>query len=75
MPVIIWNKAALASFVREHKIGICVDSLEDLDAVLSDLTLQQYAEMQKNVAEISQKLQDGEYFSSAVLKAITALKS
>ena len=75
LPVIIWSKAALASFVREHKIGLCVDSLEDLDAVLSDLTLQQYAEKQKNVIGISRKLQGGEYFSSAVIKAITALKS
>lgn len=74
LPVIIWSEAALASFVSKHKIGICVDSLEELDVILSKLTLQQYAEMQKNVVEISRKLAKGNYFTSAVSKAIDALK-
>lgn len=75
LPIIIWNKAALASFVREHKIGICVDSLKDLDKILSGLTLEQYVEMQKNVAVISRKLSKGEYFAVAVTEAVDVLNS
>lgn len=75
LPVIIWRKAALASFVSEHKIGICIDSLEDLDLILSQLTLQQYAEMRKNVLQISRKLFNGDYFTAAISKAASELKA
>lgn len=47
LPVIIWNKAALADFVRENGIGICVDSLEELEKILNTLSEEEYAEMKK----------------------------
>ena len=25
-PVVVWSKSALASYVKEYKLGICVDS-------------------------------------------------
>lgn len=47
LPVIIWKQAALADFVRENGIGICVDSLEELEKILNTLSEEEYAEMKK----------------------------
>lgn len=73
LPVIIWSKAALAPFVRKHQIGFCIDSLEELETILSHLTLEQYAEMQARVAEVSSQLKSGYFFTQAVEKAVCVL--
>ena len=73
-PVIIWEKAALSGFVRKNNIGICIASLEDLDTVLSVLSEDQYVEMAKNVTEISKRLSEGYYFSTALQRAVSELK-
>lgn len=73
LPVIIEKKAALADFIHRNGIGICLDSLENLDTVLATVTSQQYQEMKQNVALISDRLADGYYFKQAVTKAIAAL--
>lgn len=74
LPIIIWSKAALADFVRENGIGLCLDSLEELDAVLAALPSWQYQTMRKNVAAISNRLAKGHFFTQAVMKAINTLE-
>lgn len=73
MPLIIWRKAALASFVEENNIGICVDSLEDLNEILPAITAEQYKEMRENTKAISEKLANGGFIIEAVEKAIKIL--
>lgn len=69
LPVIIWNKAALASFVCENKIGICIDSLEELNTKLQSVTKEEYAAMKRNAVEISIRLAAGHYLSRALAEA------
>ena len=59
LPVIIWKQAALADFVRENGIGICVDSLEELEKILNTLSEEEYAEMKKRTAKIGERLSQG----------------
>lgn len=73
LPVIIWDKAALADFIRENKIGICVRSLEELESILSSLSPEQYTAMKENVKRVSKALAHGEYFKKAVNQAIQSL--
>lgn len=73
LPVIIWEKAALASFVRENGIGITIASLEQLDEILSGLSRERYDEMKANVIKISKRLSGGYYFSKAMDAAELAL--
>jgi hypothetical protein len=70
LPVIIWSKAALADFVRKNGIGICIDSLEELEGILSSLSKEQYMEMKKKVHQLSTKLSQGFYCKEAVRNAI-----
>lgn len=69
LPVIIWNKAALSSFVHENQIGICIDSLEELNVRLQSITREEYALMKKNVAKLSTRLATGYYLTCALADA------
>lgn len=69
LPIIIWGKAALAPFVEENKIGICVDSLEDLDRMLISISEEEYLEMRRNVISISEKMAKGWFILNAINQA------
>jgi hypothetical protein len=73
LPVIIWSKAALANFIRENKVGICIDSLEDLEEVLSKVQKEDYAEMKSQALRIRNKLQSGFYTRLALERAIQSV--
>lgn len=66
LPVIIWKKAALADFIEKKNIGICVESLTDLDQVLASISAEQYQIMKNNVINLSEKLGDGYFMSKAL---------
>lgn len=66
LPVIIWSKAALAGFVKKHNIGFCIDSLDQINDLLSNLSKEEYNVMRNNVVEISNKLSKGYYISKAI---------
>lgn len=69
LPIIIWNKAALAPFITENKIGIAVDSLENLGNILSDISTEEYNEMKQNIVAISDQLAEGWYVEHALERA------
>lgn len=68
LPVIIWREAALASFVSENGIGICVGSLRELDNILNALTPEEYDRMKKNVCNMGKRLASGYYIEHALDK-------
>lgn len=74
LPIIIWEKAALAGFVRQQGIGICISSLQELDRILTTLTEDQYAEMKKNIRLVSSRLASGHYTMTAINRAIQTLE-
>lgn len=65
MPVIVWDKSALADFVIKNRIGLVVESLEELEKVLSEISDEAYDTMCHNVREISVKIHSGFYFNKA----------
>lgn len=73
IPVVIWDKAAEADFVREHNVGICVSSLNELKDKLSAISEDEYKNMLLNVQEISQLLKQGNYTRLALEKAESVL--
>lgn len=73
LPVIVWDKAGLASFVNNNNIGICISSLTELEEILSKMSPEQYIEMKKNVLQISDKLSHGYYSFKAIKRACSDL--
>lgn len=66
LPVIIWSRAAMASFVKDNGIGIAIDSLRDLDKVLPAITREDYDRMKGNVAAMSRKIASGYFFRKSI---------
>ncbi len=73
-PVILSKHAGLAPFVEENGIGICIDSLEDIDQVLNSITPEEYNRMKQNAVKVSERLNDGYYFRTAFAKVINQLQ-
>lgn len=69
MPVIIWSQAAEAEFVKRNKIGILIDSLEELPSVINNLSKEDYEIMKDNVQKVNKKLEAGYYLKSALNSA------
>lgn len=74
IPVVVWSHAAIADFVQKNNVGICVDSLERLDEVISKISNDEYKEMINNTKEISEKLHNGYYFYTALNKALEIIE-
>lgn len=74
LPVIIWREAALAPFVRNNGIGLCISSLRELDRILAEMTPKQYEAMRVNVEKVSRRMAEGHYFKTAIGKALGAMR-
>lgn len=68
-PLIVWSQSALAKFVENNKLGITINSLEDIERILLDLSDQQMNEIEHNVLCFSKKITSG-YMLSSILKRI-----
>ncbi|WP_204781468.1 hypothetical protein, partial [Lactobacillus gallinarum] len=63
MPVIIWQEAAEAEFVKNNGIGILINDLDSLEEKLSLITEEDYNNMVQNVLKIKRKITSGYYLS------------
>lgn len=66
LPVIVWSESAMAGFVRKNQVGICVDSIYDIEHVLAELSSDDYEEMLGHVKEQQAKVADGYHITKAV---------
>lgn len=73
MPVIIWSKAAMATFITQNKAGIAIDSLRELSGKLKELSQEEYAQMRRNAVEIGKRVGEGHYIKSALATSIEYL--
>ncbi len=73
LPVIVWGESALAPFVREKGVGLCIASLRELDTLLPSIGAEEYDTMKRNVEGLCAKVASGEFFRSALNEAIGLL--
>ena len=66
LPVIIPRKAALSTFVEKNNLGICINSLADIDKFIDQITVEAYDKMLKNIEALKQQLKHGCFFSTAL---------
>lgn len=60
MPVIVWEKAAIAEFVRRKEIGVTVTNLNELKNKIQMVEGRTYKEMQKNIHKLKTEIIYGE---------------
>ncbi len=73
LPIIVWRQAAVAEIVEREGIGLCIDSLKELDAVLAGMTEERMQSMRANVVRVSEALRSGGYLRDAIGKALKVL--
>lgn len=61
----MWNEAAVTEIVKKYKIGIAVNSLEELAEKLNSISIEEYQQLKKNVLELAEKLKKGEFIIKA----------
>src|SRR5699024_1209361 len=66
LPVIVWEHAAIADFVRANNIGLTIDSLTNIDSLISSISQTKYMELQSNVKKIAFQMRKGHYLITAV---------
>jgi len=74
LPVIIWNEAAEAEFVKSHEVGFAVASLHEIPSRLKAMTESEYAHYRRNAQIVSGKLRAGEFTRIALEKALSIIE-
>lgn len=74
LPLIVWRQSALAPIVESCGIGICVNSLQDINDALRALTPECWQTMLAHVAQVDRQLRTGFFFKQALDLAIKELK-
>lgn len=69
IPIIIWEEAALASFVTRYKVGITVKNLYEIEDKIKELSNKDYEEMKKNIAPFSEAVRNGAFIKKAIERA------
>lgn len=70
MPVIVWDKSAMAEFVVKNNIGLSIQSLVELDEIVSNLKTEEYYAMLDNVQRVQNKIKNGEYLRNCISQVL-----
>lgn len=73
-PVLIWNNAAEASFVREHGCGLTIDSIDDGLRQMQQLRSSDIERLLHNAAAVGSQLRAGHYTTVALDEALEILQ-
>lgn len=72
LPLIVWEKSAVASLVQQYNIGILIRSLYDMEAAINNLPEEHYRQMIHNLLPLREKLCQG-YFLKHTLEKLPGL--
>lgn len=68
IPVIVGEHTAMAGFVKEKHLGVCIQSLRELPECLSQITCSEYKSMQEHVSMVQKRVRAGSYLRDALGK-------
>lgn len=66
MPIIIWDKSALAKLIQENHLGVTVASLDEIPKKISSLSSENYLDMVNNVYLFRNGLIQGNMFKNSM---------
>lgn len=66
MPVIVWKESAISHFVIKENIGICIESISDIEDMMKDISESQYKLFVDNINLIRSKIISGYYTNKAI---------
>ena len=71
IPVVIWEKAAMADIVKKYNVGYTIKSIYDIN----NLDFSDYSEKKKKAEELSNKLKEGYFTKIAVDKVLKEIEA
>ena len=75
MPIIIWDKAAMADFVTDNNLGFALSSLKALPETLAALTDADIAHLKENVRRVKAKMAQGGFFAGSVKRGLSQMQN
>lgn len=66
LPVIVWDKSAVAHWVKENGVGVTIDNLWDLEDTINGLSDGEYTEMVGRVAIVGSCLREGKFLKQVI---------
>lgn len=73
LPIIVWEKAAVADLVRKYKIGFTISSLEEIAEKINLISEEEYIFFYKNILELREKVMKGYFVKKAIEKAYRSI--
>ena len=73
IPVIVWSKSAMADFVKKEQVGLVIDSINELEDIIKNISTDDYEAMCKKVSIIQKNIITGYYLSKALKEAFSCL--
>ena len=64
IPVFVWVESALASFVIDHNLGFTINSLNEIEDILKNLTIEEYETLLNTKIELYKEIMTGDYVDS-----------
>lgn len=69
-PLIVWKQSAMAPLVESLGLGFAINSLEEVQPLLKDISPEQLANMRGNVAKVAQSLTTGSNFTKILTECL-----
>ena len=69
-PVIVWREGSLSNYVVSHKIGITINTLDEIPDILSKVDIYAYKKMVDNVLEIRKEVINGDHLKKVILSTL-----
>lgn len=66
IPLIVWRQSALSDCVKKNNLGICIESLEELNDILDNLTWQTYKSIVLSVRKYREDLIVGNHLKKVL---------
>lgn len=70
LPVIVWEDAAIAKFVKENEIGFTISSFDELEKKSETVTDEMYRKYLANLSRVSDRVRSGYYLGTAIKELI-----
>lgn len=74
IPVISWSNAAISLYIRKHNLGWSIDSLQELDDLILNITENDLLEKKENVDKFSDYIRNGFGLKKALFDLIQKIE-
>lgn len=65
-PVIVWNESALADYIKKNKLGITIQSLDEIPGIISRISKHEMKTIEENVSSFSLKITSGQMLGTII---------